>query len=368
MARPNRRREFNISLITILLILTALGCTDSEVPRSVKNDQPTNSGISVYGQTQGTTYAIMCNDRIRFTKREIDSVLHGFDLALSTYIPNSIISQFNNASAGAFYYTDSDGYFNECVKLSQSVYESTNGAFDPSVFTLLEMWGFLKDVENIPDSIDIRNALKYTGFKKDYHFIFKPSQIDSLPSKITKRTPEFKMVFNAIAQGQAVDVLCAYLEKKGAKNYFVEIGGEVRVRGVNDQENIWTIGIDKPVANSNANNRELINIIALDGKAVATSGNYRQFYEKNGVKYAHTLNPKNGYPVNHSLLSTTVVHESCALADAYATAFMVMGYEQTKKFVETNSDLGLDVFLIYNDEAGALVTYASDGFKAIIKS
>jgi len=197
--------------------------------------------------------------------------------------------------------------------------------------------------------------------------VFLPNSIDTLPSKITKRTPQFKIVFNGIAQGQAVDVICKYLDQKGAQNYYVEIGGEVKVKGVNAQNNVWTIGIDKPIDNSTATNRELIHVIELQNKAVATSGNYRQFYEKNGVKYSHTINPKTGYPVTHSLLSATVVANSCALADGYATAFMVMGTERAKAFVENHKELGLELFLVYNTVDGEMETYLTEGFKNILK-
>ena len=373
MAGPNRRRELNISLRFVSAIFTialiSIGCNHSDDSNigfpAVQNSE---TGISIYGNTQGTTYAIMCNDRIKIEKSEIDNILKGFDNALSTYIPNSTISKFNSAKAGSFIYYDSLGYFNDCIKLSQSVYEKTRGAFDPSVFTLLEIWGFLKDVNTIPDSLMILETLRYTSFKPNYHYVFQPNSDSTLPSKISKRTPQFKIVFNAIAQGQAVDVLCDYLEEKGAKNYFIEIGGEVRVKGLNDQGKIWTIGIDKPIDKSTAKNRELIHIIELDGKAVATSGNYRQFYKKDGVKYSHTLNPKTGYPVQHHLLSATVVSPSCALADGYATAFMVLGVEETKIFLSENSELNLQVFLIYNNANGEMETYATDGFAEIIKS
>lgn len=373
MARSNRGCEFNLSLklhvnLAVLTLLFFSGCSSSiSEPNGFKLERTIEVGTSIYGQTQGTTYVVMCNDRINVQKKEIDSLLTCFDNALSTYIDHSIISRFNHSPAGAFYYDDSLNYFNDCVKLSREVYDKTNGAFDPSVFPLLEIWGFLKNVSNVPDSNLVQSNLRNVSFKKDYHFVFMPSDTPGKRSKITKRTPKFKLVFNAIAQGQAVDVICAYLESKGARNYFVEIGGEVKVKGVNDQNKTWTIGIDKPIDNSNAKNRELIHIIELDNKSVATSGNYRQFYEKNGVKYSHTLNPKTGYPVKHQLLSATVVTGSCALADGYATAFMVMGHEKSIQFIKENLDLRLDVFLIFNNEQGSLDTYSTPGFKQIIK-
>ena len=371
MARSNGRRYFKISLRVTLIWLGAFAlqtCSDYNDGKGFSDEILTDDpSISIFGQTQGTTYTILCSDKISISQKEIDSLLANFDQALSTYIPNSIISKFNKASAGSYVYTDRYGYFNQCFSIAQNVYESTNGAFDPSVFPLLDIWGFLKKEVHIPDSLAIEKILRITGFKPNYHYVFKPNEQDTLPSKLIKRTPDFKVVFNAIAQGQAVDVLCDFLELKGARNYFVEIGGEVRVRGANSQGNIWSIGIDKPIENSTRNNRELMTIVSLDGKAIATSGNYRQFYEKNGIKYAHTLNPQTGYPVNHQLLSATVVSNSCAIADAYATAFMVMGTEASIAFVNNHKDLGLELMLIYN-KGGEFETYTTQGFQNIIKS
>ncbi|MFK8038744.1 MAG: FAD:protein FMN transferase [Crocinitomicaceae bacterium] len=373
MERSKKKCKFIVSLdlfffSKILLVFVLIGCNSNPSELDSFNlNKNEDVGSSVYGQTQGTTYVVMCNDRIEIEKKEIEDLLNQFDQALSTYIDNSIVSRFNQSPSGAFYYIDSLNYFNDCLKLSRIVYNKTNGAFDPSVYPLLEIWGFFKNFSDIPDSIAVENVLKNVSFEDKYHFMFMPSNTSGELSKITKRTSNFKLVFNAIAQGQAVDVICNYLERKGARNYFVEIGGEVKVKGVNDQGKIWTIGIDKPIENSNKQNRELINIIELENKSVATSGNYRQFYEKNGVKYSHTLNPKTGYPVNHHLLSATVVTNSCALADAYATAFMVMGPKKSIDFIEDNPELDLDIFLIFNDNQGVMKTYGTPGFNQIIK-
>ncbi len=370
MARSNRRRKLKVSLkilSSLFFFFLLFSCKSSDKRSGFSSENHPNKGISIFGQTQGTTYAVLCNDKIKLDRNEIDSLLANFDNALSTYIPNSIVSKFNNAPSGSFLYKDKHGYFNKCFSLSQQVFANTNGAFDPSVFQLLELWGFLKNKSDIPDSISVQKTLRVTGFKSNYHYIFKPNTVDTLFSKLTKRTGEFKIVFNAIAQGQAVDVICDYLEYKGARNYFVEIGGEVRVRGANDQGNKWSIGIDKPIENSTANNRQIINIIELDNKAVATSGNYRQFYEKEGIKYSHTIDPKTGFPVTHQLLSATVVTSSCALADAYATAFMVMGTNESIEFVDSNPELDLEILLIYTAN-GILETFATEGFKDIIKS
>jgi len=323
------------------------------------------SAIKYFGNTQGTTYAVIINDDIELTHSEIDETLHQFDLALSSYIPNSILSQLNNYSTGIFKYKDSLNFFNRCIKESRLVYEMSSGDFDPTVYPLVDGWGFMKSIEQIPDSTTVDSLRKLIGFKEGYHFKFN-TQIKDSVYRIIKNTPNAKLDFNALAQGLSVDVICELLEKKGANNYFVEIGGEVRVKGLNSEGNLWTIGIDKPVEKSNSLNRVLQEIVRLDNKAIATSGSYRKFYEKDGIKYSHTLNPKTGYPVKHSLLSATVVANNCALADGLATAFMVMGPEKSVKFIKMNQSLDIELFLIFHNSKGRQETYMSKGFKSLI--
>ncbi|MFD1552382.1 FAD:protein FMN transferase [Putridiphycobacter roseus] len=365
MARSNRRRKLNLSLGLLILPFLQINCTNPSDDTGFETLPVKKENlITLYGNTQGTTYAILCNDPIQLEQEEIDQTLSHFDTALSTYIPTSIISKFNEAPAGRFTYKDTFQYFNDCMKVSTIIYNQTKGAFDPSVFPLLEDWGFLKDITEIPDSNTVKETKKRTGFRPNYHYEFYPSE--TAASTIIKKTPGFKLVFNAIAQGQSVDVIADLLAAKGAKNYFIEVGGELRVHGKNAEGNNWTIGIDKPIENSTANNREIMEIIALENKAVATSGSYRQFYEKSGKKYSHTIDPATGFPVTHQLLSVTVIANDCASADGYATAFMVMGTDKTKEFVATHPALDLDIYLIYN-ENNKLLSYASEGFKSIIK-
>ncbi len=366
MARRNRRRKSDLSLnqIPFLLVLCFLlvlaGCNSGEKTSNVKPQI-----IKLSGNTQGTTYSIICTDTIDITSEEIDETLRQFDLALSTYIPESIISKLNDAPVGKFEYQDIYNYFNNCVYVSKEVFKLTNGAFDPTVYPLLDAWGFFKDVEFIPDTNTIDSILTSVGFDDDIHFSFDDLS-PKRTSAVIKNTPGSKLVFNAIAQGQAVDVLCHLLEWKGAKNYFVEIGGEIRVKGKNPDQKLWTIGIDEPIENSTASNREIMKIIQLDNKAVATSGSYRKFYERDGRKYSHTINPKTGYPVQHQLLSVTVVSDNCAMADGLATAFMVMGTDNVIQFLKDGSVPGVDVFLVYNNSKNRLETFMTNGFKTLI--
>jgi thiamine biosynthesis lipoprotein len=367
----------NKYILFLLLITGFISCTNSNVNNTKKiseknKEKQSNSKLPLqfYGNTQGTTYSIIINDDIDITHNEIDELLHQFDLALSSYIPQSILSQLNNAPAGQFVYRDSFNYFNRCLKQSQNIYKLSNGAFDPTVYPLVDGWGFMKDLHNVPDSSVVDSLLRLVGFNNGKHFTFKPSNSDSILEKsyIIKRTPNAKLDFNAIAQGLSVDVIYEELEKRGAKNFFVEIGGEIRVKGKNAEGNYWRIGIDKPIEKSTANTREIQEIVEVKNKAIATSGSYRKFYEKNGIKYSHTLNPKTGYPVTHSLLSVTVVADNCALADGLATAFMVMGPDKTVKFVKSSIIDNIEVYLIFNNTKGRIETYQSKGFKQLILS
>jgi thiamine biosynthesis lipoprotein len=188
----------------------------------------------------------------------------------------------------------------------------------------------------------------------------------AIASTIIKNTPKAKLDFNAIAQGIAVDVLAELIESKGGKNYFVEIGGEIRVNGRNKDGNYWNIGIDKPLENSTANDRVIYEIVSLENKSIATSGSYRKFYEEDGLKYSHTLDPKTGYPVTHNLLSASVIADNCGLADALATAIMVMGPDKGMDFVNAHPELNIEVYLIFNNSKDRLETYYTEGFKEMV--
>ena len=357
-------------IIFLLVTIVLAGCSNSYSENNngedVKDKIQTKNEF--YGNTQGTTYAVLCSDPIEITHQDIDETLHQFDLALSSYIPNSILSHLNSCPAGIFRYKDSLRFFNRCLSQSREVFKLTNGAFDPTVYPLVDGWGFMNDIENVPDSTTIDSLKFLIGFQNGYHFNFSPSKSDSTieVSQIIKNTPQAKLDFNAIAQGLSVDVICELLELRGAKNYFVEIGGEIRVKGNNSEGKLWTIGIDKPVEKSTANNRELQEIIQLNDRSVATSGSYRKFYEKDGIKYSHTLDPKTGYPVTHSLLSATVVAPNCALADGLATAFMVMGTKKSVRFIKSNKIENVEIYLIFHNTKGRIETYYTKGFKELI--
>ncbi len=321
-----------IFLVTFFLLLTA--CTNKEV-------------IMIEGNAQGTTYHIsyIAPDNKNY-KRDIDSILKIIDLSMSTWVPNSIISKINDNDKNI----SVDNYFAEVFKKSIEVSEKTNGYFDITIAPLVNFWGFGATPKKTIDKSKIDSLVQLVNYK----------MLKLEGNKIIKQNPKIQIDFNAIAQGYSVDILANYLENKGINNYLVELGGELKTKGRKGDEN-WKIGIDTPNEKPTAEN-PLKAIIILDNKALATSGNYRKFYEENGQKFSHIINPKTGYPARQNLLSATVIANDCITADAYATAFMVMGLEQSKVFLEKNKELKLEVYFIYNDK-GIWKTYISEGLK-----
>ncbi len=281
-------------------------------------------------------------------------------MALSTYVSESAISLINN-SKDSITIADNQDLFKDCYQLSAHIYSITNGAFDPSVFPLVKGWGFMNKMDSPLTKSEVDSILQFVSFENNklHSVSFKGDSV-----QVVKSDSNFKIDFNAVAQGQSVDLIASYLDGKGYSNYFVEIGGELKVKGKNREGGAWRIGIDAP--KENLSSRELENILSLSNKAVATSGNYRKFYIKDGKKYAHTLNPRTGFPVQHSLLSVTVVAEDCATADAFATAFMVIGKEATLNFVKNNPQENLEVYLLSAGKDGAIIRDMSSDFEKFL--
>lgn len=325
-----------ILLFTSLIIFTA--CND-------------NKTIKMEGNAQGTTYHItyISADNKNY-KRDIDSILEAIDLSMSTWIPNSIISKINNNDSIVLV----DQYFIDVFNKSVEVSEKTNGIFDITIGPLVNAWGFGQTKKTTLDSIKIDSLLQLVGYK----------MLKLEGNKIIKQKAQIQLDFNAIAQGYSVDVLANYLESKGITNYLVELGGELKAKGKKENEN-WKVGIDTPNEKPSAQ-RALKAVIKLENKALATSGNYRKFHEENGQKFSHIINPKTGYPAKQNLLSATVIASDAITADAYATAFMVMGLEKSKVFLEKNKELKLEVYFIY-DHKETWKTYISEGLKKSIQ-
>ncbi len=326
--------------LTILSFLILVSC-----------DQQSNNLIKIAGEAQGTTYQItyLSEGKLNY-KTEIDSLLKDIDLSLSTYVPTSIISRINKNDTGVIV----DDYFVEVFKKSIEVSEKTNGLFDVTVAPVINAWGFGFTKKAAVDSTMIDSLLDFIGYKT----------VKLEGKKLVKQQQQTQLDFNALAQGYTIDVLAAYLERKGIANYLVELGGEVKAKGKKKNGN-WTVGIDQP-NETPADGRPLQAIIKLKDRALATSGNYRKFYIEDGKKYAHIIDPNTGYPAKNNLLSASVLAADCMTADAYATAFMVMGLEKSKQFLEANKNLHLEVFFIY-DEKGVWKTYTSETLKEWIE-
>ena len=292
------------------------------------------------GPIFGTTYHIKYE-----ASESLDSVilseLKKVDASLSVFNPLSTISQIN---AGKSNHTDRMLY--EVLQKANKVSEATNGAFDVTVMPLVNAWGFGFKKGIFPTEAQVDSLRKIVG----YHHIKLTT--DSL---LIKGNSAIMIDCGAIAKGYGVDCVAKVLRDHGVLNYMVEIGGEVVTKGRNPEtKKDWQIGISKPVENATANGGDLQTILSLENAAMATSGNYHNFYERNGRKYAHTIDPRTGRPVQHSLLSATVLAPDCATADAYATAFMVMGLDEARKIVKAHKEL--HAYLIYADAKGALKT------------
>lgn len=316
------------------------------------SDKDKTKLVSLHGTTMGVIgYSVKYIDADRRDfKNDIDSLLLAFNQSLSTYIPDSEVSRFNRNNALTF----ESPYFFSVLTASRDMHRLTNGAFDPTVGPLINQWGFGEKKTLIPSQIQVDSLLTLVGFEK----------ISFDAKGLQKSDARVRLNFSAIAKGYAVDLVIIFLMRKGISNAMVEIGGEVRCIGVNQENSPWSIGIDDPVAVSQGA-RSLKAAVLLQNRSLATSGNYRNFYIKNGKKYAHTISPFSGYPITHNLLSASVFANECMTADALATGMMVLGLEKSINIAEHNDDI--DVFLVYNDEHGNVKSYASDGIKGELR-
>lgn len=309
--------------------------------------------IDIQGQAQGTYYSIKyVADEIIVSKDDFDAIFQTIDSSLSTYQSYSLINKINLQDSSMIH----DYMMIEMIRQSDMVYRQSAGSFDPTVMPLVRAWGFGPEGKEYVSEISIDSILSKVGWNK----LSISSGEDRL--LLTKGGIDIQLDFNAIAQGYASDIIADYLMEKGIENYLIDTGGELRAKGVNQKGNIWKVGIDSPL--EDAASRELIAALELKNKSVATSGNYRKFYVKDGVKYAHTISPFTGYPAEHTLLSSTVITDTCSLADAYATALMVMGTDKAIEFIESRPNI--EAYLVYSDENGNFKTYQSKGLEGII--
>ena len=305
------------------------------------------------GMVFGTFYSITYqNDKDLHD--EIEAEMKKVDNALSMFNEKSVISRINQEQTNYIDDSEEGRMFLEVYNLAMKISNETDGAFDITVAPLVNAWGFGFKENVFPDNQTIDSLLQIVGYQKQSFFEDKKGK------GIRKNNKSMMFDCSAIAKGYGTDVVARLLEKYGVENYMVEIGGEVVTRGINPKRVPWKIGVNKPIEDS-LSKGEIQTVLNVTDRAMATSGNYRNFYYRGGQKYAHTIDPRTGHPVQHSLLSATVLTDNCATADAYATAFMVMGLDRAKQFLEKHPELL--VYFIYAKPDGNTDTWFSPSLK-----
>jgi FAD:protein FMN transferase len=299
------------------------------------------------GQVYGTVYHVVYESPGgKDLKTEIEKEFNRLTLIFSTFNPESQISKINQNQP-----VEPDPLFINCFKRAMEVSEMSGGAFDITVMPLVNAWGFgFKHKEKITPAL-IDSLLQIVGYQK--------VRLDG--NRIVKDNPGIMLDMSAIAKGYTCDIIGELLARRGCKNYMVEIGGEVVAKGFNAKGNVWNIGISKPDETTYYTKEEIQAVVKLPERALATSGNYRNFYIEDGKKYAHEIDPHTGYPAEQNLLSTTVLAMDCMTADAWATAFMVLGFAKSVELLEKLPDI--DVYFIYSDDSGTTKIYMSENFR-----
>lgn len=324
--------------LIFLLLFTIQGCA------SKKNMQK----IMFSGQAQGTYYAITYYDENgRNFQPQVDSLLKEFDKIASLWVPASQINKINNNEDVKL-----NPMFIDMLEKSNTISEVTNGAFDITVGGLVKAWGFSIGLpENMNQHI-VDSLMQFVGYKKVW----------AENNSVKKEYPQVTIDFNAIAQGYTSDIIGDMLIAEGIENFIVDVGGEVLAKGTKPNNQPWVVGIEKPTETKD-DDRKIMEGLKLMNASLVTSGNYRKYYEKDGVRYSHTINPHTGYPVQHTLLSVSVLAEKAWEADALATAFMVMGMEKALDFLNKNTKY--EAYFIY-DQNGTMKVYMTEGMKKLI--
>ncbi|MBN2742340.1 MAG: FAD:protein FMN transferase [Marinilabiliaceae bacterium] len=301
------------------------------------------------GMVFGTTYRIVYQSEVDYHS-DITSAIEEVNQSWSPFEKESIITRVNQNDSDVVVNDHFINVFDKSVEISKA----THGAFDITVAPLVNAWGFgFKKKDSITTEL-IDSLRLFVGMEK----------VLRVDHRVMKQDGRIMLDASAIAKGYGVDVAALCLEKHGVANYLVEIGGEVRTKGVNTQGQSWRVGIDKPIDDPTVQDRQLQAIVALDGVSLATSGNYRNFYVDGGRKFAHTIHPQTGYPVQSDILSASVIAPDCMTADAYATAFMVLGSDRAMAIVNANPSL--EAFFICTDSQGEMREIYSPGFEKII--
>lgn len=337
-----------LTYLLVISLLAIASCTQ-------KQEEPVVKGKKVFleGEAQGTSYHItyLHPDGENFHK-EISLLLTEFDKTFSVYDSLSVISRINRNDSTVLV----DTLFKTMFRKAEEVSKRTNGAFDMTVAPLVRLWGF-NGGERITVTQDMVDSLKpFIGYQK----------VKLQGDKLVKDTANVMIDANAIAQGYSCDLVAELLESKGVNNYMVEIGGEIRCKGKSPRKTAWRIGINKPIDDSTSTVSEIQDIVSLGNCGMATSGNYRKFYIHNGQKYGHEIDPKTGFPITHKLMSVTVIAPDAMTADAYATAFMVMGVVRS---IHTLQKLpGVEAYFIYKNNAGTVRILYTRGFWKLLDS
>lgn len=313
------------------------------------------SKIEFDGKTMGTTYSVKISNTfngpisLNQIKHKVDSTLNSINMQMSTYIQQSEISKFNEAKTVSILPSSN---FLDVLDYGRELSKSTDGMFDITVAPLVKLWGFdhAKSSWEPPDKLDIAKLLDSIG----------NSAWGILDGNLIKLKPNVEIDVNAIAKGFGVDTISNLLKSLGYNNFMVEIGGEVYCTGINNSGEVWKIGIELPMFDT----RTFSKIVSLSNAAMATSGDYRNYYTYNGKNYSHTINPKNGTPIEHLLASVTVISKTCMDADGLATALLVMGTDKAMDYIEKN--ILAECLLIERDENGNFRTFMSSGFGAYL--
>jgi len=332
-------RHIELIIILVAGLLLSLAACVSRKQQEVK----------LWGEAQGSTYTIVYVDSdLRNFQDSVEKILKDVDQSMSTWVSSSTISGLNNGDT-----IQMDPYFKTVWMKSLEVNQATNGIFDVTVAPILNAWGMgFKEGLTSLDAETLKSLENLVGIDK----------VRQSGDSLWLSQENMMIDFNAIAQGYTVDLIAAFLEREGILDYMVEVGGEIRTNGLNKNSKDWRIGIDKPVNLSEG--RPLQIIVKLSGKSLATSGSYRKFREIDGVRYSHAIDPRTFSPVEHALLSVTVIADDCMSADAYATAFLVMGVDASLQFLNGRADM--QAYFISDDGNGGFTIDMTPDFEQYI--